>query len=347
LPPPLHLLPGLLALPGLTVRDRLLLATAFGRMAFAARRRERLDHLTFAQWLGRTTSPTLDRGFWRLMLTSVLNADADQASAAAGLMFFLDGLMRHRDAFTLGVPRVPLSVLHHDAVLAHLAKQDAEVRLRATARVVPTAAGPRVWIDGAETSASAAVVAVRWTQLGRVLPRAAARALAAPAVERLRGEAIVGLHLWFAEPVTSAPVTGLLAQDVDWVFASEGGRRLSVVVSAAEGWRGLSRVALVERCLTALRRLWPDLPAPLRAVACREGEATFVPAPGLAALRPAQRTPWPGVALAGAWTRTGWPATQEGAVRSGYLAAEALLGQPVLAPDLPAQGLLRLVGPTC
>ena len=28
------------------------------------------------------------------------------------------------------------------------------------------------------------------------------------------------------------------------------------------------------------------------------------------------------VYLAGDWTRTGWPATMEGAVRSGYIAAE-------------------------
>ena len=48
--------------------------------------------------------------------------------------------------------------------------------------------------------------------------------------------------------------------------------------------------------------------------------------------------------LAGDWTDTGWPATMEGAVRSGYLAAEAILaddGQPrkLLRDDLPAQGL--------
>jgi zeta-carotene desaturase len=28
--------------------------------------------------------------------------------------------------------------------------------------------------------------------------------------------------------------------------------------------------------------------------------------------------------LAGDWTRSGWPATMEGAVRSGYMAAEAV-----------------------
>jgi uncharacterized protein with NAD-binding domain and iron-sulfur cluster len=53
--------------------------------------------------------------------------------------------------------------------------------------------------------------------------------------------------------------------------------------------------------------------------------------------------------LAGDWTATGWPATMEGAVRSGYLAAEAVLrkaGTPkkFLQPDLPTDGLVRLFG---
>ena len=43
--------------------------------------------------------------------------------------------------------------------------------------------------------------------------------------------------------------------------------------------------------------------------------------------------------LAGDWTRSGWPATMEGAVRSGYLAAEAVraaAGTPrrFLLPDI-------------
>ncbi|PYU08947.1 MAG: squalene-associated FAD-dependent desaturase, partial [Acidobacteria bacterium] len=44
----------------------------------------------------------------------------------------------------------------------------------------------------------------------------------------------------------------------------------------------------------------------------------------------------------GDWTSTGWPATMEGAVRSGYLAAEAILReagtpQTFLRPDLPVE----------
>ena len=59
-------------------------------------------------------------------------------------------------------------------------------------------------------------------------------------------------------------------------------------------------------------------------------------------------TPWPRVFLAGDWTATGWPATMEGAVRSGYIAAEALVRSAgvkdahFLSPDLPPTGLMRL-----
>ena len=38
----------------------------------------------------------------------------------------------------------------------------------------------------------------------------------------------------------------------------------------------------------------------------------------------APETQAPNLFLAGDWTRSGWPATMEGAVRSGYLAAEAV-----------------------
>ena len=56
-----------------------------------------------------------------------------------------------------------------------------------------------------------------------------------------------------------------------------------------------------------------------------EHGATFAVRPGVEALRPPQRTPIDGLFLAGDWTDTGWPATMEGAVRSGYLAAQGIL----------------------
>ena len=76
-----------------------------------------------------------------------------------------------------------------------------------------------------------------------------------------------------------------------------------------------------------------------RARVVTEHAATFSAVPGVDRWRPGQASPVRNLFLAGDWTATGWPATMEGAVRSGYLAAEALLkrsGRPerLLQPDL-------------
>jgi uncharacterized protein with NAD-binding domain and iron-sulfur cluster len=76
--------------------------------------------------------------------------------------------------------------------------------------------------------------------------------------------------------------------------------------------------------------------------------ATYSPRPGIDVYRAPAATEWPRVFLAGDWTATGWPATMEGAVRSGYLAAEGLARSArlttdkFLVADLPSSGLMRI-----
>jgi monoamine oxidase len=119
-----------------------------------------------------------------------------------------------------------------------------------------------------------------------------------------------------------------------------------VVISAAYELAGRPREAVISEiwddlCVlfSAARQArlwrWQLLSQPL---------AVFAPHPQVEPLRPPQKTPVPNLYLAGDWTRTGWPATMEGAVRSGYLAAEAILaacGRParLVQPALP-QGWL-------
>ena len=68
---------------------------------------------------------------------------------------------------------------------------------------------------------------------------------------------------------------------------------------------------------------WPGFGAPTV-----DGEPEVRRAvPGVDRWRPAQASPLANLLVAGDWTATGWPATMEGAVRSGYLAAEALLAR--------------------
>ena len=105
-----------------------------------------------------------------------------------------------------------------------------------------------------------------------------------------------------------------------------------------------------------IRSLFPDArEAKLeRGVIVVEKRATFSPLPGVDRLRPGQAPPPGGIAnlyLAGDYTRTGWPATMEGAVRSGYLAADAVAQRVMnktnssfIVEDLPVQWPARLLG---
>ncbi|MCA9039305.1 MAG: FAD-dependent oxidoreductase, partial [Planctomycetaceae bacterium] len=71
--------------------------------------------------------------------------------------------------------------------------------------------------------------------------------------------------------------------------------------------------------------------------------------PGSDLHRPDQTTEFSNLFLSGDWTCTGWPATMEGAVRSGYLAAEKILqqwGNPatICQSDLPRSRLTNWLG---
>ncbi|MGD0569557.1 MAG: hydroxysqualene dehydroxylase HpnE [Candidatus Sulfotelmatobacter sp.] len=134
----------------------------------------------------------------------------------------------------------------------------------------------------------------------------------------------------------------------DGALAPEGSY-IELVVSASKSLIDKSRAEIVDLALKEVREFFPAARAAtlIKSTVIKEVHATYSPRPGIEAFRPQQTTAWPRVFLAGDWTATGWPATMEGAVRSGYLAAEALLlaagmhSTRFISPDLPASGLMR------
>jgi uncharacterized protein with NAD-binding domain and iron-sulfur cluster len=116
---------------------------------------------------------------------------------------------------------------------------------------------------------------------------------------------------------------------------------VQVVVSAARKFRSLGQEELQRRIVAELAALLPAASDAhlVRARVVTEHHATFSAVPGVDRWRPTQATAIPNLFLAGDWTATEWPATMEGAVRSGYLAAQALLARKgnrvrLVQPDL-------------
>src|SRR5262249_19861878 len=75
---------------------------------------------------------TIDR-FWRVVLVSALNEEIELASARYGLKVFLDGMLRNRIAFHMGVPCVPLARLYTEPSVRFLNARGSSVQLRSRA----------------------------------------------------------------------------------------------------------------------------------------------------------------------------------------------------------------------
>jgi squalene-associated FAD-dependent desaturase len=139
-------------------------------------------------------------------------------------------------------------------------------------------------------------------------------------------------------------------QNIDRALAPAGGSYIELVVSSSKTLIDKSKSEIVDLALAEVREFFPAARTAnlVKSTVIKELNATYSPRPGIDAHRPTAATAWPRVFLAGDWTATGWPATMEGAVRSGYLAAEALAraagfkDSRFLSPDLPATGFMRL-----
>jgi zeta-carotene desaturase len=368
LPSPLHMAPSFIFFPLLGWADKIAIARALLAIARSGGRPADLssdgasENLSMLAWLQkhRQTERAIHR-FWEVILVSALDEELDRIDARYGIDVFWKAFLSTRAGYRVGIPRVPLGELYEGCRKA-LAQQGGEVQLRAGVRGFLMADGRIDGVereDGSVETADYYLAAVPQDILPELLP--------AEVVERepvflnlrnLRTSPITGVHLWFDRTVMSEPFLTLLDSTTQWVFnktqlygggAKESGQYLQLVVSASYSLAARSRQEIIALCLAELREVLPTTreAALVKGTVVKEMSATFSPAPGSDRWRPAQRSPLQCLFLAGDWTLTGWPSTMEGAVRSGYLAAEAILsdaGTPrkFLQPDLRAEGLARL-----
>ncbi|MEV8531832.1 hydroxysqualene dehydroxylase HpnE [Streptomyces sp. NPDC051211] len=341
LPVPLHLAGALARYPHLSLAER----AAVGRAALALRRLDpadpALDGLDFATWLGRYgQSARAIEALWDLVGIATLNATADQSSLGLAAMVFKTGLLSEPGAADIGWARVPLGDLHD--TLARKALDSAGVRTELRTRVTAVSrtheGNWRVDTEGESLEAGTVVLAVPQREAHGLIPAGALDDR--DKLLDIGTAPILNVHVVYDRKVLRQPFFAALGSPVQWVFdrteasgLTDGGQYIALSQSAAQNDIDEPVPVLRDKYLPELERLLPAARgAKVRDFfVTRERTATFAPTPGVGRLRPAARTGEPGLYLAGSWTATGWPATMEGAVRSGFGAANAaldVLGRP-------------------
>lgn len=346
LPAPLHLAGSFLRTHYLRLDDKLRIAWGL----HCLRRTAAEDDGPFLDWLRRhRQTPRTVARFWGLVLTSALNETPERLGLRYARKVFVEGFLSHRRGFEVELPRVPLGRLYGAELQAWLARHGVHLRMGCGTRQLQMIDGRIGGVrlrNGEPMEADWYVAAVPFDRLLDLLPEEAIAAGPYFAnLRHLQTSPITSVHVWYDRPVLSWPHVVLVDCLGQWVFSrgevAAGEHYLQVVVSAARTLRSLGHEQVQQRILAELARLFPAAATATvrRARVVTEHAATFSAVPGVDKWRPAQASPIANLFVAGDWTATGWPATMEGAVRSGYLAAEALLarcGVParLLQPDL-------------
>jgi len=341
LPAPAHFLGSFLKLKFLGIQDKVAIARAIDAIPRERRTRTDLDRITMLDWLRekRQTDAAIGR-YWRQVLVSAINEDLDRMAAVHGFQVFWLGMIALADSYEMGIPDVPLRDLYDEHSLGRAGAVRIQHRSPVTAveagdssvRAIHTAAG--------RNEADFFVSALPFERLQPLVQTWVTPGLP---IEwgAFEHSPITGIHLWFDRPVTSLPHATLLDRTIQWMFNKSEGRYIQTVVSASRSLLETPRNEIIGLAVRELAEFFPAVKEARleKAQVVKEVRATFSAKPGLEALRPWSRTYLKNFFLAGDWTRSGWPATMEGAVRSGYLAAEAVTeaaGMPLrfLLPDV-------------
>jgi squalene-associated FAD-dependent desaturase len=349
LPAPFHSSWSFLRAPFLSFADKLAISRALLAMAGPL---PPDSAPSFAHWLRAhgQTQHAIDH-FWSPVLVSALNEDLERISSHYAALVFRESFLNSAEAGEMGLPAVPLSNLYA-AAGEYIQSRGGEVRTRAVVQsFVPRSEGVKLCIDGSAERFDAAVLAVPFQALGPLLPDDSWAATLRPSLARFETSPITGIHLWFDREISDLDHAVLLDRTIQWMFhksriqgRSGQGSYVELVVSASKTLVERSRQEIIELAERELVEFFPAVrDAKLtKATVIKEVHATYSPLPDTDSHRPVQATPWPHTFLAGDWTQSGWPATMEGAVRSGYLAAESLTGETFLVPDMAPRGFMAL-----
>ena len=282
-----------------------------------------------------------------------LNDSFENCSTKYAGQVFHESFLKSAQGGRLGIPALPLSQFY-GYVAEHAVRQGAELRLSQS--VTGLSREGDVWsVATSEGSFTAdnVVLAVPFQQAASLLPDDHAGAALREQFMHFRNAPITTVHLWFEREITGLDHAALLDTGIQWIFQKSRIRRMpaelgsycELTISASFAELHQTREEILSNALQELAMFFPKVREVklVKSGILKEARATFSVTPGLDAFRPSQTVAWPGLVLAGDWTQTGWPSTMEGAVRSGYLAAEAVAGKKFLQPDLPAAGWMRLL----
>ncbi|NUN70554.1 MAG: FAD-dependent oxidoreductase [Bacteroidetes bacterium] len=339
-PAPLHVLGGLLRLGHLSLSDRLALLRIGPDLLFRDPDSDPyLRSVTVRQWLdARGQSDANRTKLWDIIAIGALNDATDRITAALFLKVLRSAFLGSRMNSSLVLPLRGLSSVLVDGAAEFLQRHGGTVLLNTAAEQVRMENGAVKSVrltGGLDVQPRTVISAVPYFDIPKVF--GSGEAVGLTHLERLVSSPIVTIHLWFDAHFVQERIAALTGSPIHWVFNKSRiypERKstlmyLALVVSGAHAMAEMEKEEIVQLATGELKRFYPAAPLArvIHSLVIKEKRATFSPMVGSEKVRPPHTTAVRNLFLAGDWTDTKLPATIEGAVQSGYAAAEAVKAQ--------------------
>lgn len=342
MPAPLHLFPSFLKLHFLSLNDKLAIIRSLIKIFFT-NNTHLLSKKTISEWLTneRQSQNAIER-FWRYLIVSVMNEELYKVNCKHAFLFFKEAFLKSNKSSSLGIATVPLSHLY-TSLEKDIKKAGGNILLNTTIELVELSDNKIKAVhlnNNKHIDADILILALNMHGAAKLIPSILPPYCVPEHVP------ILGIHLWLDPPFFPYEFIALTDSPIHWIFNKRlnymentgSVEYLHLLVSAAREWHKLPSQKIIELALKELNYYFPESSNSrlINALTTKEGNATFSPTPAFEMMRPESKTAISNLFLAGDWINTGWPSTMESAVRSGNLAANAVLEKVKESQRVPA-----------
>lgn len=325
LPYPLNLLFGILNYKAIRLTDRLRIIKFFLKLFTYSD--DQLNSMTVEDWLQKENQNlSINKALWEIIAIGALNTSVSKASAKVFSDILKEMFLNGKFASTIILPKYGLSETYCNRAEAFIESRGGKIKSSHPVNgfKIEDQRITEVHTNGGIISDIDYVVsAIPLYSLEKIIPVSYL-----DKIPELKYSSILTVHIWLMDNPLSENFYGLINSPLHWIFNKK--THLTLVISDADYLMEQSKDEIYSKVSIELKRfagITENQITDFQVI--KEKRATFIPSESINNLRPSVRTGLDNLFVAGDWTDTGLPSTIESAVKSGRMAAEAILSTVV------------------
>ncbi len=321
LPFPFNLILGILNYKAISVKQRLKVLQFFFKLLTYSE--QELNKLSVYELLSKEKqNGIICKSLWEIISIGALNTSIKKASAKVFSDILKEIFLKGTFASSIIIPKYGLSETYCHNARSFIENNEGRIFLSKTVTDLTIRNNRILEVktdDESFTEFDCVISAVPYHSLQKLTS-----VFYLEKKPELRYSTILSVHLWLSHNPLKENFYGLINSPVHWIFNKKS--HLTIVISDADYLNEKTKEEILFLVAKELKKyIKLDLDDIIDFQVIKEKRATFIPSENTLHSRPSVITGLDNFFIAGDWINTGLPSTIESAVKSGRMAADAVL----------------------